>query len=101
MFALARRLRSWLIGLVAGDVEAQYVKTMPPLVPEGVMRSWYVHSAESLRGALEEVRRERGVRVRVWTGSQEDAESTYTKALGRSFFATERVRMVSYLVDIL
>jgi hypothetical protein len=93
--------RGWLMGFVAGDVEAQYVRTMPPLVPEGMVRSRYVHSAEMLKGALEEVRRERVVRVRVWTGSQEDAESTYTKALGRSFFATERVRMVSYLVDIL
>jgi hypothetical protein len=54
-----------------------------------------------LKGALEEVGRERGVRVRVWTGYQEDAESTYTKALGRSFFATERARLVFYLVEIL
>jgi hypothetical protein len=101
MFALTRGPGSWLMGLVAGDVEAQDVRIMPPLVPEGVVRSRYVHSAESLRGALEEVGRERGVRVRVWTGYQEEAESTYTKALGRSFFATERARLVFYLVEIL
>ncbi|KAH7074915.1 hypothetical protein BKA63DRAFT_444408 [Paraphoma chrysanthemicola] len=101
MFELARAKDSWLMGLMGGDLEEQDVPILPPLVPENVRVSRFIHSTTSLSRLLMEVGHELGRTITVHTSYQEDKESTYTKALAESYFASGKARLLFYFVEIL
>ncbi|KAF2185799.1 hypothetical protein K469DRAFT_687644 [Zopfia rhizophila CBS 207.26] len=100
MFGLAEGKGSWIMGLIAADMEEQKVPILPPIVPEGVKMSRYVHNKESLSRLFQDVSKELGIEVTIEMSYQEDVESAYTHALQTSFFATMEARLLFYMVEI-
>ncbi|KAF2120379.1 hypothetical protein BDV96DRAFT_683827 [Lophiotrema nucula] len=101
MFKLVKGRGSCILGLTGADLNGQDVPVLPPLVPEGVKKSRYVHSTETLTELFKAVSESLGLEVSIETGYQEDVDSVYTQAIQTSFFATSNARILFYFVEIL
>jgi hypothetical protein len=101
MFELARGKGSWLVGLLAGDLQGHAVPVLPPLVPAGITVERYIHSAETLRTLFEESANEASLSINILIRYQEDPESLYATEIAQGFFTSEDARLLFYFVEIL
>ncbi|KAF2279510.1 uncharacterized protein EI97DRAFT_350775, partial [Westerdykella ornata] len=72
MMGLTSGKGAWTIGLLAGDLEEHEVPIPPPLVPEGVKMTRFIHSKESLERIFKTVSAELQVEVKIQVSYQED-----------------------------
>lgn len=100
MMTLAKGKGSWIVGLFAGDVESQEVPVLPPLVPEGMKVTRFIHNKQSLRRLFEEAQVGMSMKLKVEVDVQEDEKSVYTQEIQSGFFTTEKARLLFYFVEI-